>query len=1644
MFKKTSKKTILMIFSTLLIVLLLAGTAMAAQASGGSAISPFRAAAAWLTPFYEGNHPQTTYEVLVEEALEIEDLRVEDLLINELPVIEDVEVNQPLFVVEVSSEPEEDSISFGVVSDTHVTASKTAEQNRLRKVFDFFSKEADLMVIVGDETDNGTVAEWNTFTNIKNEALTIPLLASMGNHEFNLWQNFETATGCKANDVNIINGYYFITVSPGSGAVDRETGRATGNGTQTYAYVVDWLLEKVAEAEAADPTKPIFVFHHHVPLGTYYRTVASYDEAIGLTGVLKGHPRVVSFSGHMHTPNNLTTSLWQAEGGYTAINTATTSYVALESGTLWGANPPDRADFAQGMLVNVAGNKVEIKNYDFYADRWINQTWTFDTTEPFPYTTEKRLAAAKMPLFADSAKLRVESITDTTVTVNFDQAYIPQDDPTGNIVRLYRYDFINLATGNTQVTFLNPSHFHVTPMPATLTITNTGAARALTKGANYELRIYAVDTFDQVSTNYLSTKFTAGGTAFFEAENLTLQPGSNTRNINFAWYSDRDNNTAAVVQIAKKATVTDGVFPADAIIIEGTVGDASAGKSWHKVSVTGLDYNTEYVYQVSNDKNIFSVVYEFKTGPAGDFTFIAVGDIQVTTGNQDTDSIWPWPITTTKAGWATTVSKFATQFAHAAFIMSCGDQVDASGGNETEYANLFAPAELRGIPLAPAMGNHDRHNNFDWHYNLPNITPNGAGAIMSGVDVFGNYWFRANDALIVVLNTSASPNATTVGNYIAQFDATLKIATEANADAKWLFVQHHKSTAAPASHQNDSDVRVWTPVFNALMDKYNVDFVLAGHDHVYSRSWFIKDGAKVENIDYSKNTVTNPDGTLYLTLNSSSGLKYYDFPNNNTSGNPVWVYDITGLYYEGRNNITFTGKPWYTNVGIQVKVPQFSTVDVAADSVTFKTYRTDTMAVIDEYTIIKKTPEIKNVSLQIGADPTQRNFVWYSDATTQGYVQVALKSAMAGSEFPANYSQFDATSSTVGVPQGFSSFKSTATGLAANSAYVYRVGNGSTWSDIYSFNTQSFDGSFSFLTGGDPQVGYRNLTLETAQWTESLEKSLSTFSNASFLVTLGDQVANEFNEAHYDALLSPAVLKTIPLAVVAGNHDVPSPLYAPHFNMPNMSALGNTSANSGDGNYWYVYNNTLFMSLNLVNTDVEQHKQFMMETIAANPDVKWTVLTVHFTLLFEQATNSGYWNITRPLRNALVPIISELGIDIVLAGHDHSYVRTHTMNGLTPVLPANGNISSYTNLPKEQVIYVNTNSITGNIFVALSNTEQPFTAVKNQENVANITNVDITDTSMTVTTYRLTDMSVVDAFTLYKKPVYNFNVSLETKKDAYKVGETFEVDVMLKGDINYTQVAAQISFDSKVLQYESYTYSNGWVASVNQVNSDNVVVRNMASSNMITGIPCTDTIRVATLKFTVKDGFDTESFLTNLNFASLIVTPASTVKTFSTAPGEALNLNLEKIIYTIINPYANVNWSSNGQYKANFHAHSTNSDGANTTAQMVEDHYTKGFDILAMTDHDVLTRNYANVARSDNAYNNNTSDGIGLVTSARVAEIAAGTDRGGRGMIGIDFTNEHSRTEHVNGFWADLLIASGSIGSGRATMSKHHCVCHIH
>lgn len=417
---------------------------------------------------------------------------------------------------------------------------------------------------------------------------------------------------------------------------------------------------------------------------------------------------------------------------------------------------------------------------------------------------------------------------------------------------------------------------------------------------------------------------------------------------------------------------------------------------------------------------------------------------------------------------------------------------------------------------------------------------------------------------------------------------------------------------------------------------------------------------------------------------------------------------------------------------------------------------------------------VNSVDLGIGADQTQRLVTWYGNSDRPGELELAPASAQRGSRFPQRYVSFPAvTDGSNAAVTGFDTFRATVTGLRSSTDYIYRVGNADAWSPIYHFSTQSFSaGHFSFLFAGDPQIGagagYDGATLaqDTNGWTTTLGHATQWFPKAAFLMSLGDQVDANADESQYAGFFAPPELHSITLATAIGNHDsgisgytAGAANYKAHFTVPNPAY---NSTDPAGGDYWFSYDDVLFMVLNSNNLDDAQHADFMASAIAAyesqhyGHDPLWKIVAFHHSI-FSVASHTQDSDILQR-RADLPPIFQALGIDAVLGGHDHSYARSLVMDGSTPITTGyttNGSnhYASYTEAPgATDTVYICANSSSGSKFYAIKNLVFPFLAVDNQENVPNIGKVDITPNSLTFTVYRTgasnTVDDVVDTFTL--------------------------------------------------------------------------------------------------------------------------------------------------------------------------------------------------------------------------------------------------------------------------------------------------------
>ena len=455
---------------------------------------------------------------------------------------------------------------------------------------------------------------------------------------------------------------------------------------------------------------------------------------------------------------------------------------------------------------------------------------------------------------------------------------------------------------------------------------------------------------------------------------LGLMPGNDTKEINLNWYSSgSQSDKVAQVRFVR------GTFTSGRGLIEkdGEVSAASTGNTAHKVTVQGLWTGASYQYMVSSDGENWSDAYDLKVPSiVGAFRFAVASDPQLTTGKVDVNSRYPLNANsdaTTANGWLETMTKIVA--ANVSFIAFCGDQVDASNGNETEYTNFFAPPGMKSLPFSPVSGNHDNHLHFNYHYNLPNVQTFADETVATAAG--RNYFYLYNNILFVVLNTA--PYGGTNGNHttvfpvadaqlhIARFRSTIQAAKAKHPTYDWLIVQHHKSTASVADHLADRDIQGYVEAgFEKLMSDENVDLVLAGHDHVYARSYplqgrdggFVSVPVKTGFNAAPGSTWHNPGNPIYLTFTTASGLKYYAVAPDPTFNYATTLYvqnNTAYPYLDAIDTTTGAGQEKSTKVGstdyltkqylpvsnaafVQPYIPSYTIVDVNGKSITFKTY----------------------------------------------------------------------------------------------------------------------------------------------------------------------------------------------------------------------------------------------------------------------------------------------------------------------------------------------------------------------------------------------------------------------------------------------------------------------------------------------------------------------------------------------------------------------------------------------------------------------------------------------------------------------------------------------------------------------------------
>lgn len=491
-------------------------------------------------------------------------------------------------------------------------------------------------------------------------------------------------------------------------------------------------------------------------------------------------------------------------------------------------------------------------------------------------------------------------------------------------------------------------------------------------------------------------------------EQLSITPGADETELNFAWYSENTATTPKVMISLNREMTNAKTF-------RGARTKAIDGYVSNKVTVRDLEAGKTYYYQYSTKKDgkeELSPVAEYKTQQTGNFSFLYVGDPQIgsSEGNiasgETTEQGQDKAVRNDSYNWSNTLNRALEKNSNPSFVISAGDQIQSRDKknpgeeytkNEIEYAGYLSPNALKSLAVATTVGNHDAPSpNYSYHFNNPNASSLGATEGTKN----GDYYFSYGDSLFIMLNTN---------NYnISEHKKLINQAIASHKDAAWKIVTLHQDIYGSGEHSNEPEIVNLRYNLIPVFEDADIDVVLTGHDHTYTRSYIMKGASKdnkvlldddtfgdefekqlegkettqayknylqtimdKENVESTANKALNPEGILYMTANSASGSKYYDLVEEKQS---------------------YVASRW------QQDVPTYSVVSVGQNTFTIDTYRTDTNQKIDDtFTIVKAEADKTQLQNLLNSSEVTAISKNENDYTTDTYAafENALKAAKA-------------------------------------------------------------------------------------------------------------------------------------------------------------------------------------------------------------------------------------------------------------------------------------------------------------------------------------------------------------------------------------------------------------------------------------------------------------------------------------------------------------------------------------------------------------------------------------------------------------------------------------------------------------------------
>ena len=298
------------------------------------------------------------------------------------------------------------------------------------------------------------------------------------------------------------------------------------------------------------------------------------------------------------------------------------------------------------------------------------------------------------------------------------------------------------------------------------------------------------------------------------------------------------------------------------------------------------------------------------------------------------------------------------------------------------------------------------------------------------------------------------------------------------------------------------------------------------------------------------------------------------------------------------------------------------------------------------------SPRPDRIILTWQTDPaSSQSVTWRTDKTVKTpKAEIALADA---SSYFTNYTkEFPAGTQGLKTKNGEALYHAVNfTNLIPNTLYVYRVGDGTYWSEWFQFRTASRQPEpFSFIYFGDVQ------NQVYSQWSRVIRAAYAEMPKAKFILYAGDLINHAEDDTEWQEWFTAGgfIHATIPSILVAGNHEYArnavglpriTRQWDPQFNLP-----ANGLKSQQDLVYYTDYQDVRIISLNSYWL-VPAQARWLEEILKNNPK-KWIVVACHYPV---HSTAIGREN--ENLVKHWQPILDKYKVDLVLQGHDHTYAR---------------------------------------------------------------------------------------------------------------------------------------------------------------------------------------------------------------------------------------------------------------------------------------------------------------------------------------------------------------------------------------------------